>query len=89
MGSKDMTMLKVFTDFNARTSDGVCWNLKYDETDLEERIADLKLNVGDRVQLFQDENDFEVTAVLDYRYVDILKRKAWVAIPDWSKLVRK
>jgi hypothetical protein len=82
MGSKDMTMLKVFTDFNARTSDGVCWNLKYDEMDLEERIADLKLNVGDRVQLFQDENDFEVTAVLDYRYVDILKRKAWVAIPD-------
>jgi hypothetical protein len=89
MGSKDMTMLKVFTDFNARTSDGVCWNLKYDEMDLEERIADLKLNVGDRVQLFQDENDFEVTAVLDYRYVDILKRKAWVAIPDLSKLVRK
>jgi hypothetical protein len=89
MPSKDMTMLKVFTDFNARTSDGVCWNLKYDEMDLEERIADLKLNVGDRVQLFQDENDFEVTAVLDYRYVDILKRKAWVAIPDLSKLVRK
>lgn len=84
-----MTMLKVFTDFNARTSDDVCWNLKYDETDLEEKIADLKLNVGDRVQLFQDENDFEVTAALDYRYVDILKRKAWVAIPDWSTLVRK
>jgi hypothetical protein len=84
-----MTMLKVFTDFNARTSDDVCWNLKYDDTDLEEKIADLKLNVGDTVQLFQDENDFEVTAVLDYRYVDILKREAWVAIPDWSTLVRK
>lgn len=82
-------MLKVFTDFNARTSDDVCWNLKYDGMDFEEKIADLKLNMGDRVQLFQDENDFEVTAVLDYRYVDILRRKAWVAIPDWSTLVRK
>jgi len=82
-------MLKVFTDFNARATDDVCWNLKYDEMDLEEKIAGLKLNVGDRVQLFQDENDFEVTAVLDYRYVDALKRKAWVAIPDWSTLVRK
>jgi len=82
-------MLKVFTDFNARTSDGVCWNLKHHDADLEAKIVDLKLNVGDKVQLFQDENDFEVIAALDYRYVDILKRKAWVAIPDWSTLVRK
>ena len=84
-----MTMLKVFTDFNASTSDDVCWNLKYDETDLEKRIDDLKLKVGDKVLLFQDDDDFEVTAALDYRYVDILQRKAWVAIPDWSTLVRK
>jgi hypothetical protein len=84
-----MTMLKVFTDFNARTSDDVCWNLKYGDTDLEEKIADLKLNVGDRVQLFQDEDDFEVTATLDYRYVNILERKTWVAIPDWTTLLRK
>lgn len=82
-------MIKVFTDFNARTGDGICWNLKYDNTDLEKRIDDLKLTAGDKVQLFQDENDFEVTAVLDYRYVDILQRKAWVAIPDWSTVVRK
>jgi hypothetical protein len=82
-------MLKVFTDFNARSRDDFCWNLKYDNVDLEKKIDDLKLNAGDKVQLFQDENDFEVTAVLDYRYVDILNRKAWVAIPDWSTLVRK
>jgi hypothetical protein len=82
-------MIKVFTDFNARTNDGLCWNLKYDNIDFEKTIGELKLNVGDNVQLFQDENDFEVTAVLDYRYVDILQRKAWVAIPDWSTLVRK
>jgi hypothetical protein len=84
-----MTMLKVFTDFNARTSDGACWNLKYDDADLEKRADDLKLVVGDKVLLFQDENDFEVAAVLDYRHVDVLKRKAWVAIPDWSTLVRR
>ena len=84
-----MTMLKVFTDFNARTTDGVCWNLKYDGTDLEKRINELKLASGDKVLLFQDEDDFEVSAVLDYGYVDILQRKAWVAIPDWSTLVRK
>ncbi len=82
-------MVKLFTDFNARTSDDVCWNLKYEGTDLGGKIGELKLNVGDEVLLFQDENDFEVTAVLDYRYVDILKRTVWVAIPDWSTLVRK
>ena len=82
-------MLKVFTDFNARTSEDICWNLKYDNVDLERKIDDLKLNVGDKVRLFQDEDDFEVIAVLDYRYVDVLGRKAWVAIPDWSTLARK
>jgi hypothetical protein len=55
IASKDMTMLKVFTDFNARTSDGVCWNLQYDDIDLEKRIDDLKFAVGDKVRLFQDE----------------------------------
>jgi hypothetical protein len=84
-----MTMLRIFTDFNARTSDGACWNLKYGGADLERKICDLKLVAGEKVQLFQDENDFEVMAVLDYRYVDILKRNAWVAIPDWTTLVRK
>jgi hypothetical protein len=84
-----MTMLKVFTDLNTRTSDGVCWNFKYDHTELEKRISDLKFNIGNKVQLFQDENDFVVTAVLDCRYVDILQREAWVAVPDWSTLVRK
>jgi hypothetical protein len=82
-------MLRVFTDFNARISDDLCWNLKYDNVDLKERMGDLRLNAGDKVQLFQDEDDFEVTAVLDYRYVDILQRKALVAIPDWSTLVRR
>jgi hypothetical protein len=82
-------MLKLLTDFNASTHDDVCWILKYDGKDLEQRINDLKSAVGDKVLLFPDEDDFEVTAVLDYRYVDILGRKAWVAVPDWSTLIRK
>lgn len=82
-------MLKLFTDFNAMTADGLCWLLKHDAVDLDKRIDDLKLGIGDEVLLFQDENDFGVTAVLDHRHVEILGRKTWVAIPDWSTLLRK
>jgi hypothetical protein len=82
-------MLKLFTDFNARTPDGICWNLKLDGKDFEERARDLKPSVGDVVLLFQDEDDFEVEAVLDRRYVDILGKRVWVAVPDWSTLMRK
>lgn len=82
-------MLKVFADFNDRTSDGACWNLRHDGNDLEKKIDELGLIKGDRVQLFQDEDDFEVVAVLDFRYVDIMQRDVWVAVPDWSTLVRK
>jgi hypothetical protein len=84
-----MAMLKVFTDFNARTSNGMCWILKYDGSDLGKKIDELGLARGDKVQLFQDEDDFEVVAVLDYRFVDILQREAWVAVPDWSTIIRK
>ena len=82
-------MLRVFTDFNARTQDGVCWNLVYQDADLNEQAATLGLSRGDKITLYQDESDFDVTATLDHRYVDILGRTAWVAIPDWSTLIRK
>jgi hypothetical protein len=75
-------MLGVFTDFNARTSDGTCWNLVYQGIDLD-------LMKGDKIILFQDENDFEVTATLDIRHVDVSGRKTWVAIPEWSTLERR
>ena len=82
-------MLKIFTDFNARTQDGICWNLKYHEADLETQADELHLETGDKVTLYQDEDDFEVTATLDFRWIDILGRDAWVAIPDWATIVRK
>lgn len=41
-------MLKVFTEFNATTPDGLCWILKYEAVDLKNRIDDLRLSAGDK-----------------------------------------
>ena len=77
-------MLRVYSDFNARTAEGACWFLLYNHVSLEEQIQKLGLVKGSKVILFQDEDDFEVTATLDYRHEDILGRETWLAIPDWS-----
>ncbi|CAL80259.1 hypothetical protein BRADO6655 [Bradyrhizobium sp. ORS 278] len=82
-------MIKIFTDFNARTNDDLCWLLKYRERDLAPQIDALQLRKGDRIILFHDDGDFEVIAMLDYRFVEVLGRDEWVAIPDWDTLVRK
>jgi hypothetical protein len=88
--SKDARiMLKVFADLNARTEDDACFILNYGGADLEKQIEDLRLSKGDKIILYQDEDDFEVIATLDIRYVDALKRETWVAAPHWSTLVRK
>jgi hypothetical protein len=84
-----MAMIKVFTDFNARTPDNICWNLNYQGNDLSEQASDLRLKRGDKVILYQDENDFEVMGTLDFRYISLLARETWIAVPDWSTLVRK
>lgn len=81
-----MLMLRVFSDFNARTPEGVCWLLSYNRVPLEDQVQELGLGVGSKIVLFQDEGDFEVTATLGYQHVDILDREAWVAIPDWSTI---
>ena len=82
-------MLKVFADFNARAKDDACFALHYRGVVLEKQIEDLRLSKGDKIMLYQDEDDFEVTATLEVRYVDVLKRETWFAVPDWSTLVRK
>jgi hypothetical protein len=82
-------VLKVYTDFNEQAENDDSWLLLYRERELADQITELRLAKGDKVLLYQDEDDFEVTAVLDYRYVDMLERPAWVATPDWSTLVRK
>jgi len=82
-------MIRVFTDFNARTEDGVCWNLKFQNRNLEDLANDLHLKVGDKITLYQDEDDFDVVATLDFRQVGTLGRETWVAIPDWNTITRK
>jgi hypothetical protein len=82
-------MIKLYADFNDRTSDGGYWILQYEGTDIEAKAADLGLSLGDRVLLYQDEDDFEVTATLEFRFVDAIGRETWVAFPDWSTIDRK
>jgi hypothetical protein len=78
-------MLKVYTDFNEMTRDELCWVLWYEDRPLSDQIEELGLGRGSKLTLYQD---FEVTATLDFRFVDALERETWVAIPDWSTIVR-
>jgi hypothetical protein len=73
-------MLKIFTDFNARSADGTCWNLIYDGAPVSDEV----LKVGEKIILFQDEDDFEVEASVEFRFVKELGRDSWVAVPDWA-----
>jgi hypothetical protein len=82
-------MLRVYTDFNSEAPEGYCWLLLYEGQDLESRIGQLGLGKGDLVLLYQDEDDFEVTAALDHIHVHVLGRDAWIARPDWSTMVRR
>ena len=73
-------MRKLFTDFNARTKAGDCWNLVDEGTD----VQDGSITRGERVILYQDEDDFEVEATIDFRFIDELNHYGWVATPDWA-----
>jgi hypothetical protein len=59
----------------------------YNDQQLEEQANKLDISDGDKVKLYQD-GDFEVEAILNLRYVDILNKVTWVAAPDWSTIVR-
>lgn len=80
-------MLRMFTDFNEMTEDDVCWLLSYGGKDLDSQLGALGLAKGDKIILYQDRDDFEVTATLDYRFVGFIGRDAWVALPDRSTRV--
>lgn len=82
-------MIKVYADFNTAVEHGGYPILYYEHEPLEACAGDLGLNVGDKVILYQDEDDFEVVATLDFRFDRYLGREAWPATPDWSTLVRK
>jgi hypothetical protein len=76
-------MIRVFTDFQAIDSSGALFILKVDHEDLERQAQTLGIKVGDQVILDTHE-DFELMGTLDFRFVDSLRREAWIAHPDWS-----
>jgi hypothetical protein len=47
-------------------------------------VDDKILRPGEIVILFQDNDDFEVQAEVNFVFVSELERDIWVAIPDWS-----
>ncbi len=77
------SMIRVFTDFQAMDASEALFILKVDRQDLGRQAQSLGLKVGDKVILDAHE-DFELIGTLDFRYVDLLGREAWVAHPDWS-----
>jgi hypothetical protein len=82
-------MIRVYADFNDRTPEGGYWILQHDGTDIDAKASELGLSVGDHILLYQDDDDFEVVATLDFRFVDAIGHQSWVAYPDWSTVNRE
>ena len=86
---KGSRVIRIYADFNDETADGGYWILQTDNAPIEEKITEIGLSRDDHVLLYQDEDDFEVEATLQYKYVDAIGREGWVAYPDWDTLIRK
>jgi hypothetical protein len=82
-------MIRIYADFNDRTAEGSCWILQHEGADLATKVAALGVSCGDRVLLYQDEDDFEVEATLEFRFVDAVGEKKWLAFPHWDTIIRK
>jgi hypothetical protein len=79
-------VIRLYADFNARTPEGECHIMLHEGMHLDQAAERLQLKAGNRVLLYQDDDDFEVEAILDYRYVPYLLGDAWLAIPDWTTM---
>ena len=76
-------MNRIYADFNTTTIDGAI-RLTTIGSIYDISATKLQLKPGEKVILYQDDNDFEVTAKLCYNS-DI----GWTAIPDWNtKILR-
>ena len=62
---------------------------RYVRGDLAVKVAHLGLSIGDQILLYQDEDDFEVIATLDFRFVENIGLSTWVAYPDWTTVCRQ
>lgn len=76
-------MIRVFTDFQAIDADGYLFILRLGDEELEQKADELGIKIGDEVILDAHE-DFEIAGTLDFRFVNLLNRKSWVANPNWS-----
>jgi hypothetical protein len=80
--------LRILCDFNAGGKEDGYWLLFYNGRPLEEQFGTLGLSQGSLVVLYPDEEDFEVPAILRRgRSFGGLGDEAWLAFPDWSKLI--
>jgi hypothetical protein len=82
-------MIRVYCDFNDPTEDDLYWLLYIDMKPLEDLAESLGLREGDRVILFQDEDDFEVEATLHFGQTSrYFIGEKLCARPGWSTLKR-
>ena len=80
-------LLKIYSDFNTRTADDLNIVLFYQGKSLSDQLERLGLAKGDKVILYQDDDDFEVIATLDFKYDEFLGHETLLAIPDWSTII--
>ena len=80
--------IRVATDFNMQTTEGYVVILRHDGKELDSQMAVLGLKPGDQVILYEENEDFEVTATLGFGYTTMMGRETLYAIPDWESLVR-
>jgi hypothetical protein len=79
---------RVRCDFNSGDKAGAYWLLFYNDRPLGEQVAELGLAEGSEVVLYQDEDDFEVPAILKFgRTWGGEGKESWLAFPDWSRRV--
>ena len=87
-----MTPVRVYADFNdgCATDERVFWNLWLNDERLRTKsnLTKFGIRVGDKVILYQDPDDFEVIATLEWRYIDVLQKDVVVAVVDFSTLRR-
>lgn len=76
-------MLRIYTDYQTIDSSGAFFVLVINGDDVENQVQTLGIKVGDKV-ILDAYQDFEIQGTLDFKYVDMLERQAWVAYPDWS-----
>lgn len=82
-------MLWVYCDFNDATPDEEYFILFHNRQPLDDCAQGLGLAIGDKVILYQDDDDFEVLGTLNFKYIALALRECWVAVPDWSTVIRK